>query len=661
MCGILGIVNKNSWHFGSAQIEKSLNLMKQRGPDDEGYLLVNIDTKEFEERVGQDTVFEIKQKHKSITDSLSFVPQIILGHRRLSILDLTPAGHQPMCDNSKKVWIIHNGEIYNFIEIRDELQKYGYIFRTQTDTEVILNAYKEWGIDCVKKFNGMWAFCILDFNKKVLILSRDRFGIKPLYYYNRGDYFAFASEIKGLLNLPFIPRRPNEKAIFEFLAYSLKDHNEQCFFENIYQLLPSHNLIYDLHSRSLKLEKYWQLRYSRELNVGLSDDDIYEHFKELFRDAVKLRLRSDVPVGSCLSGGLDSSSIVCSMNQLLNSRQNKGFKNTLNTFTAAYEDKKIDERRFVAEVLKTTGAKEHFVFPNADGLLLDLEKVLWHQDEPFAGTTVYAQWKVMNLAKYYNVKVLLDGQGGDELLGGYSIYYGIKILQELLRWKVLSALKETGNVMLHSDMNLDRILYEIFRAGQWLVPTGILNLGRGINTIKIVPNTLIKKYAKERGRFIPMNKKQMFQDKSYQDITGYNLQPLLHYEDRNSMAFSIETRLPFLDYRLVEFVFSLPVEYKMKNGWSKYILRESMKGILPERVRLRRDKKGFTTPQRQWLYEYKDKILEILRAEKFRSGDFINPKKMIDKIHSLTNARDISSDIWRSFMTELWMRRFIYK
>ena len=345
MCGIIGIVSNKE--LTSNNFKNALNKLKHRGPDDEGYLLYN--GKDILQCSGSDTIETLKRQISLIDNVSNFKQFLFLGHRRLSIIDLSPAGHQPMEYNDSNLWIVYNGEIYNYKELRNELEKDGYIFKTHTDTEVILASYLRWGYECLNKLNGMWAFCICDKRKSILFCARDRFGIKPFYYYFDGDSFAFASEIKALIDLPFVNTSDNSEAIIPYLYFGLHDFGEQTFFQGIKQLLPGHYLIFNINTKSIELKKYYEIRFNPEL--GTYDEGnakVYsEQFFNLFKDAIRLRLRSDVSVGTSLSGGLDSSSVVCMMSHLLKTEPEyqRVIGKKIKSFTADFQNFHLSEKK----------------------------------------------------------------------------------------------------------------------------------------------------------------------------------------------------------------------------------------------------------------------------------------------------------------------------
>ena len=379
--------------------------LAHRGPDGEGYVLLSLR--------GEDKPIT---STGPLSDSIGMGPKgyaVGLGHRRLAILDLSSLGHQPMVSQNGRNWITYNGEIYNYLEIRSELQSKGYTFRSASDTEVLLTAYQEWGEECLSRLNGMFAFALWDMDRRCLICARDRFGEKPFYFWRSEGTFAFASEIKGLL--PVLKQvQPNQLAVHEYLEKGSLDDGVDTFFENIFQLLPGHFLkIKDDHITD---DTYWALP---DTSVELPSPAVpVEAFQEVLFDAVRIRLRSDVPVGSCLSGGLDSSSIVCVV------QKDRGQGEPFHTFSSCFDNPTYDERPYIQSVVERTGVRAHFVFPDPEELHAHVTSLIRAQEEPFGSTSIFAQWNVMGLAKQQGGKVLLDGQGADELLGGYPSLFG---------------------------------------------------------------------------------------------------------------------------------------------------------------------------------------------------------------------------------------------
>jgi asparagine synthase (glutamine-hydrolysing) len=412
MCGIAGIIQSDSSGFSKEHLKKMTDALAHRGPDGAG-LWQNDSGK------------------------------ILLGHRRLSIIDLSDAGHQPMIYQSRYT-IIHNGEIYNYIELKSALQKKGYSFFSKTDTEVIAAAYDCWEEECVDHFEGMFAFAIWDEKEKILFAARDRFGEKPFFYFSDGKNFLFASEMKALWAAG-IERKPNQKMLFNFITIGYTDNPAQpveTFFENINKLPAASTLIYHAGKNEIVLEKYWDIN-PEEKNKKITDDEAIEQFNHLFTSSIQRRLRSDVSIGTSLSGGLDSSSVVSAINEL----QTINYKPQ--TFTASFPGFEKDESSFSKQVADKFGLQQSIINISTDEILKDWEKLLYHQEEPFGSASIYAQYKVFELAKQHHVKVLLDGQGADETLAGYHKYYKwfwqeLFRNRRLFRSKELKAAKELG-------------------------------------------------------------------------------------------------------------------------------------------------------------------------------------------------------------------------
>jgi asparagine synthase (glutamine-hydrolysing) len=667
MCGIVGVVSKNDRYLNPNLIKLMANAIKHRGPDDEGYMFlsknkaISVGGNDTPDKVWDSNLFYSPKQHIDSLTQMQF--NVALGHRRLSILDLSASGHQPMCDESGKVWVVFNGEIYNYIELREELKKLGYRFISNTDTEVLLKSYIEWGFDCVNKFNGMWAFAILDLRKNILFLSRDRFGVKPLYYYLDDENFAFASEIKALLKLPFIKRELNYEAVFDYLAFGWEEQGEESFFKGIKELKPSHSIIINLNNNNFRLYRYYQLSYNN--NFEKFDENKAKMYSEELREhifnAVKIRLRSDVKVGSCLSGGLDSSTIVCVINQLISKENLKSVGNRISCFTASYENDKVDESKWAKIVVEHVKANWIRTYPNDKDLLNDLNDLIYYQEIPFGSTSIYAQYRVMKIASESGVKVLLDGQGGDELFTGYTGSFSTFYRELIYNFALSGLINEILNSK-NSPASLGQILKMLLK--QEIAKK--MNIGfLGKLAFKMVYNiSLLKQdfyreffYRVEHRRdVIPNN----LNEELYQLITGGNLKKLLKYEDRNSMRFSIESRTPFADdINLIEYVFKIPSVYKIHNGYSKYILREAMKGILPEAIRKRVDKKGFTTPEDKWLKQNKKFVIDVITDSNILK-DVANMNKIKKEIEkeSIFNK---SFTLWRYLNLALWYKIFFRK
>jgi asparagine synthase (glutamine-hydrolysing) len=537
------------------------------------------------------------------------------------------------------------------VELAEQLKKKGHQFRSKTDSEVILHAYEEWGRECVSRFNGMFAFCIYDRNQMQFFLARDRFGVKPLYYHLQNGRFTFASEIKAILEDPTIPRRPNEPLIYDYLVYNCYDHTQETFFQGINALLPGHSLVFDLREKRAEDYRWYDIPLS-QFNRGASEEEILTRFRNLLIDAIRLRLRSDVEVGSCLSGGLDSSSIVCSLNQFTPEHSLR-----FRTFSVVFPNTEIDESDYIEKVVSLVNVFPHFVTPTCSDLLQDIHSLVYYQEEPFAGTNIYAQWKVMKLSKENSVKVLLDGQGGDELLAGYPFFFGYYFLQLFLglNWKTLW--RELIHYRkYHRNVN-EGLLTPLFL----LTPSRLKPYIIRFYSQYILDKAFFKKYYGQTTVPDQMYSSMDLNQALYYRMK-YGLPQLLREEDRNSMAFSIESRLPFLDYRVVEFLFSIPERFKIRDGMTKYILRESMKGILPEEVRERTGKLGFPTPMDDWIREpeMSKYIQRIFSSDRFRGRGYHDTAELdrVFKAH-IDQKANAGLAIWKILNLELWSRIFI--
>jgi asparagine synthase (glutamine-hydrolysing) len=562
MCGIAGVYSSNTALVRWASLTRMTDTVKHRGPDGEGHLLLDL----------QNGSVECQHAAPAGRADLT-TPFVYLGHRRLSILDLSAAGAQPMSTEDASLFLSYNGEIYNYLELRSELAGRGHRFRTGTDTEVILHAYREWGDDCFSRFNGMWALSLLDLQTRRLTLCVDRFGVKPLHYTSDAGVFAFGSEIKQLL--PFlVSRRANERAVAEFVATGTTHRTSETCFAGVRRALPGELMTLDLHEGKRSSRRWYSLPYT--VRYGTSDDRTFssaaDRFGELFESAVALRMRSDVRVGSCLSGGLDSSSIVGVASRLARSTG----AGPLHTFTACWNDPAIDEWSFARKVVDAYACVPSQTFPTWERFQSDLDALLWHQEEPFGSASIFAQWTVMSLARESGVPVLLDGQGADELLGGYHSDIPLHLRDALLTNPIDG---------LHRARRMRNAGYRV----------GLSALARAVP----FASTLLYRHRIWREGGPPSSLDGVSTSLGgvlHDEYTRGPLQTLLRYEDRNSMAFSIESRCPFMDYRLAEFVFSLPRSVLSHGGVLKPLIRSSMQDVLPTEVATRIGKLGFSAP-----------------------------------------------------------------
>ncbi|HUX56205.1 MAG TPA: asparagine synthase (glutamine-hydrolyzing) [Bacteroidales bacterium] len=609
MCGICGIINLDNSLVDNNSIRLMMELMKHRGPDDKGIFI--------EDNIG-------------------------IGFVRLSIIDLSPSGHQPMFSQDKRYVLAYNGEIYNYIELRTELISLGRSFLTTSDSEVLLESFIVWGEDCLNHLNGMWSFVIYDRVNKRIFASRDRFGIKPFYYYRSEKTLAFASEIPALLKLINEKPIPDYEIIFDYLTLNRTDHTSNTFYKNIKKLQHGCTLVID--SNKLIISKWYDLSERVSCTEGFKNPAEY---KELLSSAIKVHLRSDVPVGVCLSGGLDSSSIVSVL-------LSEFSKNDLNTFSAVYDNSfSKNEAKFIDEYSQRIRTM-YFVTPSSENLNNDLEKFIKAHAEPVPTTSPYAQFKIMELAKD-KVTVTLDGQGADEQLAGYHYFYGFYFKELLLTGNLILLCRELMFYFKihHSCLGFKTFLY-------FLLPER-LRKSTNIRARKY----LLKGFINEFGNSSVITKNLYGTGTLRESLINhfeFKMEHLLKWEDRNSMYFSLESRVPFLDYRLVEKTLASSNEMKIKDGMTKYILRESMKGVLPEKIRQRKDKTGFATPEDEWFRNtsWQSIIFAILESDSFRLRNIINPEiaKELYRKH-LTGKINVSRDIWKWINLELWFRYFI--
>lgn len=661
MCGIAGFIAHKEIKADSLFL--MTDLIKYRGPDDEGFTLFSAGDQLPMTLAGEDTPHSSEMTPSwfpitSAADHINTRAKIGFGHRRLSILDLSPLGHQPMSYDDGRYWITYNGEIYNYIELRNELQSLGHRFITQSDTEVILAAYAEWGTECLSHFNGMWAFSIYDTKNETVFLARDRFGVKPLYYWNSpGGTFFFGSEIKQFTVLPGWKPILNSQRAYDFLNWGITDHTDETLFKGVYHIRSGHYALLSVDKNiagkdgRIDQERWYDLN---PLPFTGSYEDSCHKFRDLLKDSVRLRLRADVAVGSCLSGGLDSSSIVCLMN---NELAQHGAKNLQKTFSACSDVKRFDERPWIEKVVSHTGAQAHYTYPKMDDLFAASEKITWHQDEPFGSTSIYAQWNVFKLSADNQVRVMLDGQGADEQLAGYHGFFGARISSLFLSGQWVQMIGEIVSIHKKHGYSLFWILGQ---AGSCVLPARIKNLLRKImGRASLTPDWLNMNILGARPADPYKGTGSSIRKLCYSQMTSTNLQMLLRWEDRDSMAHSIESRVPFLDYRLVEFSMSLPDDYKIKNGITKRVLRDGMDGILPEQIKNRTDKIGFATPEEVWVREtapdlFRKKLRESIAA----SNGVLNDSAMNILEEIIDGRRPFSFIVWRMINFGEWIKLF---
>jgi len=630
MCGIAGIAALDG--FNPKLLVNMTQLIDYRGPNGFGFAFFPHDKNAPAEVI-----------HNEVRLPSCQGPLIGLGNRRLTILDLSSLGNQPMQTEDGTLSIVFNGEIYNYLEVRKELRALGHSFQTQTDTEVILHAYQEWGTECLKRFNGMWSFALWDAPRQRLFCARDRFGEKPFYYYLGTRCFVFGSEIKQILQYPGVRREANDSTVFAYLEHGLQDHSSETFFKGISQLPAASFLTLDLARQSVvpDIRPYWELSLKE---TKLNDHDACEEFRARFTKAVVLRLRSDVPVGSCLSGGLNSSSIVCVAREIVPGHN-------FHTFSSCSEDKAFDEREYMMEVVRATEVRSHLVFPSSEEYRAGFDNLLWHQDEPFGDSSVFAQWCVMRKARQENIPVLLDGQGADEILCGYRKFYYFYL------WHLL----KTGDPRFFPEALLHSLTARNLSSG-WR------HAGRYLPHFLGQSSTLTQRVCRPEYRrdhqngSLNLGPAANLAERQKADLTRFSVPALLHYEDRNSMAHSIESRVPFLDHELAEFLVNCPPQLKLRHGWTKWILREGMKGVLPEKVRLRRDKMWFPAPQNQWFRNgLREETVRVFASPDLHMSRFLAQKNVVDEFgRFFANSSGALSDasLFRVLNLERWANVF---
>jgi asparagine synthase (glutamine-hydrolysing) len=621
MCGISVLVDRKGRAIDPGIVAAMNQRVVHRGPDDEGVF------------VGEG---------------------FGLGHRRLSILDLSSAGHQPMAFQDRSV-VTYNGEIYNYVELREELVRLGYVFRSTTDTEVLLAAYDCWGRDCVRRFNGMWSFVLWDRRERLLFCSRDRFGVKPMHYVQLPGYFAVASEVKQFLAVPGFEPRLDEIAAYRFLVEGQLSIDERGFFAGVRELRGGHTLIYELATGEHRVERWYELEATPP-EAALDFETAAERFKALFFDAVRLRLRSDVAVGSCLSGGVDSSSIVTAV------RAMGGPASALETVSAAWDDLRCDESRHFEQVTAATGFASIVTRPRMDELLTEgaLDRIIYHQDQPILGASHFAEYGVFRAAREHDLVVMLDGQGADEYLAGYTNFFPAFIRGQLCRSRWWPALREIRQRSRLRGAPVHAIVWSLLASGigaplrQRLHGSGMMRrriepwLGRALLRVASEPDAAVPRHWRAGS----------IRELSITQLLSSSVPYQLHSEDRNSMLHSIESRLPFLDYRLVEFGLSLPDEFKLRDGATKAVVREGLRGVLPEAIRTRHDKVGFAAPEQPFIIRHAPRIRRELESAVAGFPRLFQPALLTGFDAMVTGTEPYSSLYFRALAFRRWAELF---
>lgn len=605
MCGISGLIRLSGEPVELPLLESMTDVIAYRGPDDCGYWTSN--------NVG-------------------------FGHRRLSILDLSDAGHQPMSRGN--LHLTYNGEIYNYIELRQILTNEGYKFSTATDTEVIIAAYQQWGVSCFDKFNGMWSLAIYDESNKKIICSRDRFGIKPFCYTRTQGYFAFGSESKQLLKVPDLDKSIDLEVVHNYLHNSYLNTDENTFLKEVKELRGGHYLTVDLTTNNVKITKWYHLpkKTSRIPNFK----EVTHQFKAAFSNSVALRMRSDVTVGSCLSGGLDSSAIVCTVDHA------KLSNNEFRTISSCYSDKESDEQEFIDIVTNQTQFDAIKIFPDLNRLISEKiwDKIIYHQDQPIISFSHFSEFAVFEAASKNNIIVMLDGQGSDEYLAGYTEFIGAHLRGLLKKFKLFSYLK---------------FLYQ--RSRLLNTPFFKILMHRVLTDLKTTSDNRqnIKPFFTKE--FLKSSDAKRYKPESITELSLLQLEKVsipfqLHSEDRNSMMHSIESRLPFLDVNLVELAINLPESYKLRNGETKAVLRTALHGILPERIAQRQDKKGFPAPDIELFNNNSDLIIQELQSAIQKNPTIFTEELVLSFKNYLAGNRDYNTIWLRAISFNKWRTLF---
>ncbi|MEO6405969.1 MAG: asparagine synthase (glutamine-hydrolyzing) [Ferruginibacter sp.] len=612
MCGISGIISLQTLLINKERLVMMADALQHRGPDGKSTWINSNGTVGF-------------------------------GHNRLAIIDLTAAAAQPM-HYMHRYTIVYNGEIYNYIELKAELQKAGYAFNNRSDTEVILAAYDCYKEKCLQYFDGMFSFAIWDENEQTLFAARDRFGEKPFYYYTDKNKFAFASEMKALWAAGIVQKNLEPKMMLNYLSLGYVQNasdKSQTFFSDIYALPPSHYMHFNLHSGTLNIASYWDL--DKQATIKISEKAAVEKMHDLFSRSVIARLRSDVPVGCSLSGGLDSSSIAWYISQMQNAKKSGSLK----SFSAVFPGFVHDESVHVKLISDTLHINSNTCSPSADEMICDFEKLMYHQEEPFQSSSVFAQYKVFELARKNNVTVLLDGQGADEILGGYPKYIHW-YLQELVSRNKFSKFKKERAALQKNNLAVRWNIKNI--AAAFLPSHASIALEKN-EFNKIIYNHEVSKElrASLKGREWDGIHKPVvtkLNDILYFNVMENGLEELLRFADRNSMAHGCEVRLPYLNAALVQFIFSLPSQYKITDGYNKWIWRKMMDTRLPANIVWRKDKVGFETPQKKWMQ--KDGMIDLVHEsrKKLIQERILKPQVQHKKILAL-DANDTDNFDWR--------------
>jgi asparagine synthase (glutamine-hydrolysing) len=598
--------------------------MRHRGPDDQGWLVMQGD------RLCRGREWTREEP----------VSGTVLLHQRLSILDLAETGWQPMSTADGRYHIVFNGEIYNYVELRRQLAGLGYRFQSTSDTEVLLAAYAEWGVNALPRLVGMFAFAILDARERSLLLARDFFGIKPLHYSVTSDGVVFSSEIKTILEAPGVPRQANSQRVYDYLRYSITNHGEETLFAGIRQLPAAHFIQIDLRAATPGAPvRFWEIDLQQR--VDLSFQEAADAVRDRFIDNVRLHMRSDVPVGAALSGGIDSSAIVMAMRHLEPAHE-------LHTFSYVAEDAALSEERWAGMVADAASTRSHLVRPTPEELVADLDELVRVQDEPFFSTSMYAQYRIFRAASEAGIKVMLDGQGADEILGGYGMYSAARLVSLIRQGRLAEGYRFLRNTSRLPGRG------QVWRpAGQFLIPPALQGPFRWMVGESLIPEWLNSRWLARNGVAMqPLRRargRDVLREQLHDTLVHSSLPALLRFEDRNSMAYSVESRVPFLTPDFVQFVLALPEEYLISpDGTTKSVLRQALRGIVPDAVLDRKDKVGFATPEQRWLGVLRPWVDGVLASKTAARVPALNLSVVRHQWDEVTaGRRRLDSRIWR--------------
>ncbi len=642
MCGIAGILSKPGGGIGVQALEAMSKAIEHRGPDDLGFL-------------GWRAGGGAPVLSRNVDEALKGGANVAFAHRRLSIIDESDGGWQPMGDATGRFFITYNGEIYNYIELRAELETEGVVFKSTSDSEVLLNALARWGIaKTLPKLTGMFAFALLDTQAGTVTLARDPFGIKPLSYTSTSNGLAFASEIPALLQAGNVNRAINPQALYDYLRFGLTDRGSDTLFAAIHHLPAAHYAVLSLeHPTVVESVRYWAPSVGQTLDISF--EEATSKLRQLFMDSISQHLRSDVAVGAALSGGIDSSAVVCAMREL------DGSDLQLHTFSFIAADRALSEERWADMAAGAAGATQHKVCPTGSELATDLDALIATQGEPFGSTSIYAQNRVFRLARENGIKVTLDGQGADEILAGYVPFIAARMASMLGRGQLLGAARLLGASAGGQPGAMTRTT---LRAMRFLLPMGLQGVARRAIGEGLMAPWMNERWFSAHGVNVEAPQRPISGDvlrhELMASLTDRVLPQLLRVQDRNAMAHSVESRVPFLTTELVDFLYTLPEEFLIaQNGETKAVFRHAMRGLVPDAILDRRDKIGFVTPESQWLNEAGPWLDDILKSETLRSIPAFKADAMAREVESVRAGKTaMGGPVWRWINLVRWAEMY---